>query len=379
MVARPVIIDNVAKWIMRSISEGTWSAGNQLPSVRKLASQLHVSHSTVVAVIRQLVGHGLIEVQERCRMRLAPGAAELAQRLLRPAPLAPQPRRIALLVVDQYRSRADHPFHHMLMDCITVEVNRQGWEISVVWWPVRTPLSVAQSLSRANYDAAICLGFTATNILSLAFLYLEKFPLVLFNWQPSGLDLHAVTIDLYGAARKMAATLVALGHRNLCLVTHPLSAAEVGESSPRGMANGWVSYLEEKGLLETCSLPLYVTWGRRDTYDSVFRMVLSSPNRPTAIVFAYGIWAKEYLLDDEFVRFEVPGGISLASLEMTVGIPALPWCPPLTNLEINHTRTAQCLVETVQKMLDGETCPLTIRVPLDMNVTESIGPPPAVL
>jgi DNA-binding LacI/PurR family transcriptional regulator len=81
-------------------------------------------------------------------------------------------------------------------------------------------------------------------------------------------------------------------------------------------------------------------------------------------------------LQPEAARLKVPEQLSLATLGSMATEPAPSWSPPLTNLDIDHARTAQCIVEIIQKMIAVEPYPPVLRMPLKLQVTESIGPPP---
>lgn len=124
-------------------------------------------------------------------------------------------------------------------------------------------------------------------------------------------------------------------------------------------------------------MPLYVPWETLlGLYSPAFRAVMKGPDRPTAIVFGFSPWAKRFLNDPEFSHMGVPQDLSLATFETTADLPQAPGRPPLTSFEINLTRTAQCIMETLGRVAAGDTNVPTIRVPLDLRLTDSIGPAP---
>ncbi len=381
-MARPKLQGKVAGQLLRRIAGEDWpkGGGDQLPPMRQLAAQLRISPTTLAAAIRQLAGQGLFEMRPRKRIRLVAGAAELARRLLKPPPKPPEPRRLAILTMDYIRPMGKIPFYQMIVDQIITEARKRGLEATLVWWSGKESQVEVDELLRSRYDGAVCIGFGHAPTTSLVLLHGAGFPLVFMNTQIPGIRSPAVVFDLFHATQRIAEELRKLGHRNLCLMADPLNIGELdGVPAGSGVSLGWMTYLQEQGLLPTCTLPLYLPWrlNNKVVYDRGFRLIMASSERPTAIVFLFSIWAGAFLSDPEFSRLEVPEQLSLALLEIPTGLPTVPHRPPLTYLEINFTRTAQCLVETFEKLLNGESNPPIIRVALDRTLTESIGPPPA--
>jgi len=174
--------------------------------------------------------------------------------------------------------------------------------------------------------------------------------------------------------------LAQLGHRNLCLVASHDCHSEVNPVAipGRGRTVGWADALLEHGLMSHCVLPVYAPWDYDplNIYDGLFRALLRSRDRPTAIVFSHSPMAKRFLADPEFSRLAVPGDVSLATFEPTTGLPTAPGRPPLTSIHIDAQRTAQCVLETVDKIIAGVPHPPTIRMPYTIDLTDSLGPVP---
>jgi DNA-binding LacI/PurR family transcriptional regulator len=374
-MSRPQIVGKVAERILRMIAGGEWPRGGVLPSVRQLTSQFGLSQSTVRAALHRLAREGLLEVRPRQPARLLCGAAERAQQLLKPQPRT-SPQRVAILIPEMVRPLEKNPFYFTVVKNIIGEAASRGLEASVVWWPLREQFAVAESLWKTGYEAAVFVGYRPEYVTSLFRMHERRFPLVIFNHEVPGLKLPAIIMDLYAAAQKIADCLFKLGHRNMSLVIDSLSG--LMELSPRNNMNlGWQDYLVQQGLLERCTIPLYIPLGFGTGHgEKALRILLKSPERPTAIVFSNSVWARNFLTDPENATLKVPAELSLATFDTTASIPAVPWSPPLTNLDIDYIRTAQCIIETIQKMLDGDLNPPTIRVRLDLHLTESVGPAP---
>lgn len=68
--------------LAQRISAGTLHPGDELPGVRDLAEQWHTTTSTVSRAQRRLADAGVLELADRRRARVAPGAALAARRFL---------------------------------------------------------------------------------------------------------------------------------------------------------------------------------------------------------------------------------------------------------------------------------------------------------
>ncbi len=100
-------------------------------------------------------------------------------------------------------------------------------------------------------------------------------------------------------------------------------------------------------------------------------------NRPTALVIADAESGKLFGPHGALAKVRIPGELSVVVVDETTPIPIAPWRPPLTRITVDHGRYAECVLEMVEKLQAGDLHPPNVRVPLQMNLTESIGPAPA--
>jgi DNA-binding LacI/PurR family transcriptional regulator len=305
----------------------------------------------------------------------------MAQDLLHGAADAKTPaRRMAILFPEAFMPPSRSPSYTALLRSLADEAAARNTTTEVVPWTVQNQVAVADSLVRRGFDRALVLGYTAMFATSLYTMFNRGFPFIIFNRRIPGLALPSVVYDVHVAAQRMADRLVSLGHRNICLMGHPhdyMAEVETDLPANRGKVSGWLEYLQQKGLIESCAMPLYLAWEPvLGLFNRTFRTIMDGPDRPTAILFAHSPWAGKFLADPHLSRFRVPQELSLATFESTVGMQRPEGCPPLTNIEINYARTAQCVMETIEKLAKGESNVPTIRVPLDTEVTESLGTAP---
>jgi GntR family transcriptional regulator, arabinose operon transcriptional repressor len=382
------IVDNIMERFLRRLAAGAWQPGTRVPASRRLAAEFGVSLTTIQAALRRVADYKLIEVRQRHPVVVLPGAADAALRFLESPPARQAQRHLAILIPEIILPPATkgqppmprNPAYHAMVQNIAREAASKQIRVTPVRWPVANQLEVAGSLSHLGYDAAFFLNYRPDYIASLFMLHRQDFPIMVFNRKIRGLPLPTVIIDDYHAGRRIAERLVHLGHRNLCLVTPAVAgpAADAGQKGNLICGHGWLDALHDAGVISQCTLPIYSPSGRHvSLYLRSFEQLINSDARPTALVFSFMPWAEEFLTDPRFQSLRVPEQISLATFEHGSALPTVPWCPPMTSIEINRKRTAQCIVETIEKMLAGDLNPPSIRVPFDTTLTESIGPAPA--
>jgi len=374
---RPTIIDEVLHRLLRGLASGMWPPGRSMPPSRRLASAFGVSPGTLRKALGEASRLGLVDVRQRRPVTVREGAAQRAERLLAQKSVRRSARQVAILMPAQLLPLVRDAFYALLIDALQREASRRGFDTSLVPWPAAEQMAVARSLPHKGFDAALFIGCLPAFTGSLFLMYEQGFPFVAFNRRIRGLPLPTVLIDNDEVVRRIAERLVKLGHRNLCLAASMTDLA-AGQDRPGGVAHAWLDFLHERGLIEECVLPTYFPWDRhQDLYVPAFADLMHSPQRPTAVVFEHHQWAGAFLGDRRFADLRVPDEVSLATVGPTRRLPSVPWCPPMSTAQVDYERVAECLIETFQKVLAGETGVPTIRLPLQLKLTESIGPAPA--
>lgn len=120
----------------------------------------------------------------------------------------------------------------------------------------------------------------------------------------------AVTMDDMGSARKATAHLLELGHLKIAMISGP---GEYALSQRR--IDGWCGAMEDAGLA-TDGLMVQGDFG----YDSgleAARVLLSRPDRPTAIIASSGQMALAAMKVARNMGLEVPRDLSLISFDNT--------------------------------------------------------------
>jgi len=357
---------------MRRLASGSWAPGEPLPPGRALAADFGVALGTMQAALREVADKGMLEVRQRQPTVVGPDAVERARALLAELASRPASRRLAILVPEHFMPLVPPSTYSQLVDLAVPQASRRGIDCTVVSWPLRDQVHAVQSFVHHEYGAALCLGTTEAYLVSLTVLYEQRFPVVLFNRRFADLNLPTVRHDDDGAMRRITDHLIGFGHRRIRLVTY--HQPDVMRSQINWI-NAWINYLDEKHLLESGQLPVcYVP--RSDDPIRFIRPVLEGPHPATALIFASESLAQALLASPEYRDLNVPDELSVASFGVGRGLPRAAGRPPLTTIVSDLGRIAQCLVETVDRMLGGELYPPSIRVPLQVNLTSSIGPAP---
>lgn len=287
-------------------------------------------------------------------------------------------KHIAIVLPENCFPLLRNTSYMLLTTALQHELSRQRFEqVALVPWPAKERVTKIRSLPHKGFDAAIFIGCQAAHISSLCLLYEHGFPFVAFNRQIPGIPLPTVFIDRRSATVTLANRLMSLGHRNLCLVVHAVGTNT--RDSDRGQEIlAWLDALEQYGVLEDCLLPIYFAYSRdREKFMPGFVDFMHGRRHPTAVVFEEYQWAAAFLADPRFADLKVPDQISVAMLGPTRRVPSTQWAPPLTTADLDYERAAQCLVETLKHTIAGDTGASSIRLPLTLTMTESVGPSPA--
>ena len=376
-MARPRVSPRIAEGLIRELASGTWAPGTRLPPSRRLADEFGVSVRTMVAALRRAARYGLLRVEQRRPVLVLPGADERARRLLGKRSARVSVRRLAILVPENLMPLEKGTYWCQVAQAITREAESRNIRAVLVAWPKTNQLAFARTLAGRRYGATVVLAFDVTYLPSLNEMARRRFPMLLHNRYIQGLNIPAVMRDDHGAAWRLGEILAQHGHRNLCLVAH---AREEHFMSGHGRVSGWLDFLTESGLLDSCTHPVYYAPAVR--YRDICRIVrnmLSHADRPTGLVLSVN--APRYFQEGVFSDLRIPEDISVAVFDALFSdmVPQTPEWPRLTATRLNQQRAAECAVEMAERLFAGESAPASLRLPVEIDVTESIGPAPTAI
>ncbi|MBN2581632.1 MAG: substrate-binding domain-containing protein [Planctomycetes bacterium] len=368
-VVRVVLAD-----VLRRLANGSWPEGTSVPSSRELAEELGVSQPTLLAALRRAARRHLLSIAPRQAAVVPAGATDRARRMLARLASRTDGRR-AVVLVPEAAHYMNNPFHRTLLEAITREAVDRRIRIIVERLPLRGQVPAVRSLINRGINAAACLALDAEYTAAILTMHEREFPVMLVNRRFPGADMPTVRIDDHLAAEGIADRLIDLGHRSLCMVSHfSPDRTQIGDH----FIDRWLTHLESRGVLPGCRRPLMILpWcDELRRHEHTFDPLLEGPDRPTAVVFTAALWAEVFVADPRAKALNIPDDLSLAVLNPGGAGLCGSGGVALTTIEINYRRMAECVVEMLGHLLEGNVNPPSLRVPLDIHLTESIGPAP---
>ncbi|HOI55415.1 MAG TPA: GntR family transcriptional regulator [Phycisphaerae bacterium] len=356
--------------LLKHLASERWQPGDRIPSLRQLAVDLQISTKPCLTALRRAASEGLVEVEEKSRARVLPGAGDHAKDLLAGMADDSGSRRVAVLAPSWFFPLTGAPFQSEVCHTIVRELTKHGLVPQIVPIPSEDQVGFARRIA-AGFNIAVVVGLTVAELNMLFALRHQCMPVLLLNRQVPGQDIPTVNFDDCGAARRLAQLLIRMGHRNMCLI------GNIGYEfldSARTKSDGWVGALREAGVLGDCVLPVmnYAKWD----FAPALRHVLSIKPRITALVLNHAAMFNDIIAEDLFRGLRVPEDISVATPSIAHYFPSPPGWPPCTSFELNMARLGEIVAASVEGILRGAPQPPNIRLPLDIVITDSVGPPP---
>ena len=362
--------------LLRQFACGDYAPDTALSPTRQLARRLHASRKAVMCALRQAARCRLVKVHERRPVIVLPKASQRAKQLLnrsRRAERAAHRPTVALLVSSS-TIPPGNPFLAALINAIVRDAAREDFKVQIVPWPLDNPVAAARSLVRSAFNAAVSVDFRFNGLMALLLLQELRFPIALYNRLFPAIRVPVVHHDGRGVLRRLVDLLTGLGHRNLCLVTDFTDADTLNDYPLRQ----WIDCLAQKGILGHCRVPLRYLPSSAilRQHPHVIADLLTRPDRPTALVFTSRRWLEPLLAHPAFRRLSVPEDLSLAVFYPGPRPIVVPGGPRVTTVDADVNRAAECVLEMARRLLDGAQPLRNITTPLDIHLTDSIGPAP---
>ncbi|HEY4267468.1 MAG TPA: LacI family DNA-binding transcriptional regulator [Galbitalea sp.] len=172
----------------------------------------------------------------------------------------------------------------------------------------------------------------------------------------SGRGIDRVGIDNEAAMRSLTRHLIDAGHKRIALI-----AGDVGVSTLRERADGYLNALDEAGLPVHTELLVTTDRGLGDHHREI-ETLLSQPSRPTAMIAASGLLTLGALRAFRDVELTVPRDIAFVSFDGVMNSEFIE--PQLTcylhPVEAIGREAAKLLA---RRLADRNAMPVTIRVP----------------
>jgi DNA-binding LacI/PurR family transcriptional regulator len=256
-----------------------------------------------------------------------------------------------------------------LVQRLAEQAHKRNWTVEAVLWPVAAQDSFPRLLDDRRFDGAFCILAQPERLMPLYFMRQRNFPVVVYNHKVFDLPLPTVMFDEYASVQELGRLLHTLGHRRICLLADPKGAGEFGHGR---QVDGWLDFCREHDLLGGWDEPVYFP-GHPDPQFAMQAFFRRRP-LPTAVIFGSGVHLNAFFqLGD--IGLRVPEDLSVAASHCLADECAAGRYPPITCTRPNLKRIAECSMELLGRMIDGEPYPPPIRLPYLLARSESIGPP----
>ncbi len=368
-MTRRKISDHLLLAFAKRIVEGSWGGDQAIPPARELAKQFGVARATIDAVVGEAAAEGLLVTEARRGTRVAAGAAGRARELLDRMGRTRREVRIAILMPEMRACSTQDISLRPLVQHLAEQAHKRGWTVEAVLWPVAAQDSFPRLLDDRRFDGAFCIVARPERLMPLYFMRQRNFPVVVYNHKVFDLPLPTVMFDEYASVQELGRLLHALGHRRMCLLADPLGPGDFGHG--RQVA-GWLDFCREQELLGGWDEPVYFP-GHPDPQCAMRAFFRRRP-LPTAVIFGSGRHLNAFIQMGD-IGLRVPEDLSVAASHCLADEGAGGRYPPITCTRPNLRRVAECSMELLGRMIDGEPYPPPIRLPYVLAQSESIGPP----
>jgi len=342
------------------IARGDLAPGDQLPSVRSLATGLGINYHTVRSAYRRLEADGLVETRPGRRSRIA----RFDPRHLWPPESATRTHVVGVVVPSL------GPFYVELLEGAMDAARRAGILLVVATTGDDQALalrSIAQ-LAAKGADGVVVVSHDISNLVAGGeeIASGRQLPLVAVD-RPGSFGL-SVEADLEGAGYLLARHLMEDGHREIGFITHeaPLSNVVPIEA-------GYRRALAEAGLrADERHVYRVGAWGL-EAGEAAADRLLAGTGRPTALVAIADLLAIGATRRLRRAGLLVPGDIAVAGIDDSPLAALVD--PPLTSVALPARAMGAQAVAALQGAW-GDAAPAPTRSVLGVQLTirDSCGP-----
>lgn len=333
-----------------------------MPGVRKLAAELDVSASTVVAALRQLEAEGLLVTQGAGRRRSV-SQGEGVRRSL----------RIGILAYDRVsrensrRTGAMIQSQHELLFVIQHDLEASGHEVFFCTKSQEElrhePTRVATEVGKNPADAWIVVAGSRP---VLEWFAGQETPCLALYGRTGGLALARTDPDKVPALVEATRSLLALGHRRIMLINR----ATRRKPEPGAMEVAFLAELDAHGIQTGAyNLP---DWEETPVGFSAMLERVFRHTPPTALILdevAHYLAALQFLARR---HLDVPGQVSLLCTDYDL---SLAWFhPPVAHIRWDTPPIVRRVVRWVAAVAKGRADRKIINVPAQFVPGGSIGP-----
>jgi len=244
---------------------------HQLPGVRTLSEDLHVSIPTILGAIRALEIEGLLRTQPGKRATILPRKSRTLNKKAHPP-------KVVFLGFTQNWTRGSLYYQNILSELTRLGVQVRSYDCETKNW--RTfPANLEEIATNQEIDCWILLGAPA--VVQQTFAE-RQLPCILDGIAIEGTGLHDFEVDFDALYRHAVNHLVLKGHRRIALLTS-VHSAHVNPGSIKAFREAWLERVPNEPAWD----PIQTYGGSKEQFESLLRnCFFGKKPAPTALVIA---------------------------------------------------------------------------------------------
>lgn len=342
----------------------TLTPGARLPSVNELERTFGYATSTIEAALNELQREGLIIRRQGSGTFVADAAHSGNTNL---------PVRQTKLIILTANTRSVLYQVEMLQ---RLEAELQGGEFTPVLVFEENAERRFERIAQYGRDAGI-LGYI--HVGSTEFVGETGIPGVIIGEVPEPCDASQVMVDSFRAGQRVGELLWGMGHRRVLYVAGNYYT-QIGEGRLGGLRNTWELHGAAKDVFSLTSLTEEQIFNANlDHLPRTLEQLLNRPDAPTALFAVDDLVALEVLRVLHLLGRRVPEEISLVGFNDS-GTVAAQVTPPLTTVRMPCAVLVSLAVQELrERLLNPDLPSRRFRIPAEITIRESAGPPPGAI
>ncbi len=330
------------------------------PSIKDIARMANVSHSTVS---RALLNSDLVKSQTADRIRRIARESGYHASAVARGLVTRKTFTIGIVVT----TIAD-PFVAEVVSGVEEVADKHGYSVFLSnsnAEPEREK-NMVQSFAERRVDGIVVTS-SRVGAIYMSVLSQMMVPIVLINNQHPGTFTHSVMVENVEASRGATRHLIGLGHRRIAYL-----GDRFGYQSDTERFTGYRRALEQEGLPFLPELVVHGD-GKAEGGEQAAERLLALDGRPTAVFCYNDMSALGALRTMHLAGLRVPDDISLVGFDdLFVARYAY---PQLTTVRQPMRRMGMLAMESLLKLMAGQTSLETLKVPAELILRESTAAP----
>ncbi len=274
------------------------------------------------------------------------------------------PTKTIACVFGRARTPADNPFFSEVVRAIEQQALKMGYVVVAVYTLLDFQnKELLEKVASVSTDGVIVVGRFDERMR--AFFDRTYKYLVYTGLNSMSSDIDQVISDGYTAAEAAVRYLYSLGHRRI---------GYIGETDDEVRYDSYCATLHNLGLPYDATLVCSCPIEKKGGFEGAKRMLANAKQKPTAVFCANDITAIAVIQCFLQEGMKVPEDISVMGID-NIDV-AQYMNPMLTTVEVPKVELGKNAVRLlIDRIENGKTIPMTIKLPYRLIVRESVAPP----